>query len=217
MTEFDRDDPFPLQDFSYADAQMHSAAVDAFLDLRCDEVEAKIHWGDTKPDQNLWRDLPPKTLLTPYTEFRQILNELQPKPNETVIDLGCAYGRCGFVIARHFPGVGFIGYELVGERAEEAQRAFAKFGLPSVIRVEVADLADPNFKPAPASYYFIYDFGSRQAIAKTLEDLRSIAQTKSIQVIGRGRAIRDAIEQTTPWLANVHQPRHFAHFSIYQS
>ena len=52
----------------------------------------------------------------------------------------------------------------------------------------VADLSALDFKPEPAQFYFIYDFGSREAIEKTLQDLRSIAALQPISVIGRGRS-----------------------------
>lgn len=218
VLKFDPKNPYPSCEVSYAEAQAHSALVDTWLGLECESNEAAIEWSKVSVfDQNLWRDLPPKTLMTPYTEFRALLERLAPKPSETIVDLGCAYGRCGFVIARHFPKVSFVGYEFVRERAEAGQRAIERAGLPSSIRIEVADLASPEFRPITAEYYFIYDFGSRRAIAKVLEDLRSIAQTKRIRVVGRGRAIRDAIEQTAPWLASVQEPEHFDHYSIYRS
>jgi hypothetical protein len=80
-----------------------------------------------------------------------------------------------------------------------------------------ADLNSPDFAPAPADIYFMYDFGSRDAIEKTLHDLREIAKTRPITVVGRGRSSRDAIELRHPWLSQVTQPLHTKNYSVYRS
>ena len=79
------------------------------------------------------------------------------------------------------------------------------------------DLEAEDFSPQAAPFYFIYDYGSRHAIEKTLNDLRIIAQTASITVVGRGRSSRDAIERNHPWLSQVEKPQHFKNYSIYRS
>ena len=121
----------------------------------------------------------------------------------------------GWVMARHFPNVNFIGYEFVKERVEEVRRCWK--GTHSTFKILVADLSTIDFAPAAAEYYFIYDFGSRQAIEKTLQDLRKIAQERPITVVGRGRASRDAIERQHPWLSQMNAPEHFGNYSIYRS
>jgi hypothetical protein len=224
MIPFDPQNPFPLLPDSssyptYKDAQKHSAEADAWLGLNTEDAEKKIQSissGTDIRDEQLWVGLPVKTLLTPYTEIRTLLSQLDPKPDQRIVDLGAGYGRMGFVIGRHFPDVHFIGYEIVEERVEESNRCLKKFNYLKV-QMRVADLSAPNFKPVEADVYFLYDFGSRVAIEKTLFDLRGIARNRPIQVVGRGRASRDAIEREHPWLSQVHAPRHFDHYSIYQS
>jgi len=226
---FDPENPFPLlpsstsnslhTEATYKDAQNHSAEVDAWLGLQTEETEKKIQSissGVDIRDEQLWVGLPVKTLLTPYTEIRTLLAQLDPKAEQRIVDLGAGYGRMGFVIGRHFPEVHFMGYEIVSERVDEANRCLKKFNYPKV-QMRVADLSAPDFKPLEADVYFLYDFGSRAAIEKTLFDLRGIARTRPIQVVGRGRASRDAIEREHPWLSQVHSPRHYDHYSIYQS
>ncbi len=75
----------------------------------------------------------------------------------------------------------------------------------------------PDFKPDAADFFFIYDYGTRPAVQKTLEDLREIARSRPITVVGRGRLSRDAIERQHPWLSQVCPPRHFKNYSIYSS
>jgi hypothetical protein len=83
--------------------------------------------------------------------------------------------------------------------------------------LRVADLASPEFTPPPAAWYFVYDYGTRPAIEKTLADLQALAREQPVRVVGRGRAVRDAIERRHPWLGGVVSPRHFANFSLYSS
>ncbi len=219
MLFFDAANPFPHVDeevVTYPEAQAHSAEVDRWLGLDTERIEAAL--GAKCPEgQEHWLGLPVRALLTPYTELRSLLERLGPRPGDTLVDLGAGYGRMGFVIARHFPGVSFIGYECVTERVQEASRCLKGAGADSRARMEIADLSDPHFLPVAAPYYFIYDFGSVSAIEKTLGDLRVVARLHPIAVVGRGRRIRDAIERGHPWLSAIRKPEHFKHSSIYRS
>lgn len=222
MLEFDPRDPFPLlaeDSHEYHAEQEHAALVDSWLGLATEATERAV--GVTPGQQN-WAGLPIQALMTPYTELRFILEQLKPQPGETVIDLGAAYGRMGFVMARHFPKARFVGFELDRSRVEEGRRALERFlatsGAPEgAIRLEVADLESPLFRMPQAEYYFIYDYGTRAAIEKTLDDLRLVARHQAVTVIGRGRSARDTIERSQPWLSQVAEPEHFDHFSIYRS
>lgn len=251
MLCFDPLNPFPLLaegEATYQAAQAHSGLVDEWLGFKLDPIEERLSNErenfDTARDEQHWIGLPIKTLQTPYTEIRSLLSQLVLHPGDRVVDLGAGYGRMGFVIAQHFPGVAFTGYEVVAERVAEGQRVLGLFcrglrglghsvpdadakrtdvrlGLQSSVAPTIellqADLSRADFAPVEASFYFLYDFGSRQAIAKTLNDLREISMREPITVIGRGRASRDAIERGEPWLSQVNPPRHFEHFSIYRS
>lgn len=217
MIRFDPTDPFPLvapESHSYAEAQEHSALVDAWLGFTVDAIESDL----VRPegDRNYWIGLAPRALQTPYTELRYLLELLKLEPGETIVDLGAGYGRMAFVVGRHAPEVRFIGYEVVPERVREAKRCLARLEDSNTEIVE-ADLASTEFRPHEADVYFLYDYGSRSAIEKTLADLREIAAKRSITVVGRGRASRDAIERGEPWLSQVVAPEHHPHFSIYRS
>lgn len=202
MLPFDPQDPFPLVEENYAWEKVHSAELDRWLGLRVPEAEASIHPLDD--GQERWLRQGPDVFLTPYTEIRRMLEELRPQAGDTVVDLGAGYGRMGYVLDRHFPDVRFLGYELVTERVRAGH-----------IGLVCADLL--RVKPEPARFYFIYDYGTRSAIEKTLGDLREIAGGRAITVVGRGRAVRDAIERGHPWLGAVVEPKHHAHYSVYRS
>jgi hypothetical protein len=213
---FNADDPFPLLEsgkHSYKEQQEHSAIVDQWLGLNTEETEALI---SANPNQQLWLKIPVAAMQTPYSEIREILSHFDVQRKLLVVDLGSAYGRMGFVIARHFPNWNFIGYEVVPERVARSREALSAHPCDRV-RFEVADLNDENVTPEAGDIFFIYDYGTRDAIGKTLVDLQAIAKQKTITVIGRGRASRDAIERNHPWLSQVENPEHYPHYSLYRS
>jgi hypothetical protein len=223
MLAFDPQDPFPLlaeDRHSYAEAQAHAALVDTWLGFDMEAIELTIAGDRSKngsDGQESWVGLAIKSLLTPYTELRQIIERLQPRAGEAMIDLGAAYGRLGFVVAKHAPGVSFKGYELVAERAREGNRCLENFAPHALIQLETADLRSLEFKLPKAEYYFMYDFGSREAIDKILAELGALARIQPVTVVGRGGRTRDAIERHNPWLSQVHMPEHHPHYSIYVS
>lgn len=224
-TEFDPSDPFPRmtpRTWEYRDQIAHGRAADAWLGLQISRTETEIasRWK-TNPDLSLtgtqaWVGLSPDSLQTPYTELRQMLDAISPPPGSIVCDLGAGYGRMGFVIQRHFPEAEFLGLELVGERVKEGAEALARHECSRARLVE-QDLAAPDFELPRAAAYFLYDFGSREAITRILGELRLRARTEPVTVIGRGRATRDSIERGEPWLSQVSPPIHFDTFSIYRS
>ena len=217
MILFDPEDPFPLLSApDYAAEKIHSAQVDQWLGIETEKLEALESSMPQVEGKNLWVGLPSASLLTPYTELREILSRIKPKAGETFVDLGAAYGRMAFVLARHHPDVSFIGYELSERRVKEGVSAFERSGLGRA-RLILQDLAAPGFTPVPACYYFVYDFGLRTDLEKTLSDLRAIAGTRAITVIGRGRLVRDLIERSEPWLSQVIPAEHHGRYSIYRS
>lgn len=216
---FDPEMPFPLlpeTSHTYAQAQEHSRTVDEWLGLDTERIERALFGSKDASGHQKWLGLPVKSLLTPYTEIRSILNELSLKPGQTIVDLGAGYGRMAFVVGRHHPEVRFVGYEIVRERVAESNRCLARWRYPNV-SMEVADLSAGDFELMPAENYFLYDFGNHSSVQKTLEDLRLIARKRIITVVGRGRGSRDTIERHHPWLSQVVAPRHRAHYSLYRS
>lgn len=216
MIEFNREDPFPLlpdEAYTYKEQQQHSRLVDDWLGIRVEDSEKDVVPVD---GHEYWAGLAPERLMTPYTEIRQILHKIQLRKGETVVDLGAAYGRFGFVMNREYPESHFIGFEISSFRVSEASRVF-DLQKAHRARIVQVDISDQSFRPPVADYYFIYDFGTRRAIEKVLGDLQLIALTRPICVVGRGRSSRDEIERRQPWLSQVVAPEHHAHYSIYRS
>jgi precorrin-6B methylase 2 len=211
MLQFHPGLPFPLLKegtYTYADAQNHAERVDGWLGLQTLRVESALNErgcmarapNSTQDHQQLWIGLATQNLLTPYVEIRRILGILNPQPGDTVVDLGAAYGRIGFVIGQHYPDVQFLGYEFVGERLRESQKCLQRLKFQNV-KMEHADLSAPGFIPDEARFYFIYDYGKPRAIEKTLHDLRRIAQRRRIEIVARGQTCQQAIaSRHTSWL-----------------
>jgi hypothetical protein len=199
---------------NYQSQKIESRLLDQQLGLRIAETEERVRLRND--GHQLWHHLPSDSFLTPYSELRTILHELAPVAGDTVVDLGAGYGRMAFVIEAFFPEVSFLGYEISAERVRETERCWQANGLKRSRILEV-DLGARGWMPERARHYFVYDFGTRDAIEKSLEDLRKIAARGPIQVAARGRAVRDQVERYHPWLCGVVAPRHFPHFSIYSS
>ncbi len=220
MIPFDPENPFPLHapgSYSYADAKAHAQSVDSWLGFQITSIEEALKKKETLDfefPQTFWVGLESQAFLTPYLELRTALSLLDPTPQSQVIDLGCGYGRLGHVLGRHYPQVHFTGYEIVSERVTEARRVLEPWNYPFVTIVE-SDLV--RHAPEAGDIYFIYDYGSKPAIQKTLKDLQNIARHRSIAVVARGRASRFFIQEENPWLSQVQDPKHFETFSIYRS
>ncbi len=215
---FNPKDPFQHLEsgsYTYAQAKHHAAQVDQLLGFQIQPIENSLTRGNLgQQQQEAWIGLDVQSFSTPYLEIRTALELLNLEPADRVVDLGCGYGRMAHVIGRHYPSQYFIGYELLKERVQEANRVLEPFHYPNV-RIEQMDLV--QIAPIEAQHYFIYDYGSNVAIEKTLKDLLQIAKSQTIQVVGRGRASRHLIHQNHPWLSEVNTPRHFETFSIYRS
>ncbi len=212
LIPFDVSNPFPLlpeDSYTYEAAKTHSELVDQWLGLPLlEEISESTH--------QTWNHLSPQQFQTPYVELRNILEQLQLKTDETILDLGCGYGRMGFVLHKNYPKTKFLGFEVNASRVKIAQERLQAFGANSA-QVFAQDITNESFTLPEAEAYFIFDFGHNHDIQKILESLKTIAKKRSIQVVGRGRATRHFIQELHPWLSQVNDPQHTRHYSIYKS
>ncbi len=213
---FDCLNPYPLlpeDSYSYEDAKNHSQAVDEWLGF--EKIEPRsIEVG--KSETQTWSHLSTQQFQTPYCEIRNILQKLSPKPKQTLVDLGCGYGRFAFVLNRHYPDLHFKGFEVDPYRVKRAQERFQFHHLKNA-EILLTDISDPQFEIPNAEYYFIFDFGKNESIMAILEKLKIRARSSSFKVVGRGRATRHYIQELHPWLSQVNEPQHGTHYSIYKS
>lgn len=187
------------------------------LGFNCSEIENSLRKNPAAfPSQQTWTDFDIEVFQTPYHEFVQMAQFLQPQPQQTWIDLGSAYGRLGIVLGFLYPEVFFKGYELVPERVLEAKRIYKNWGLSNVCLVQ-QDLAAQDFILPFAHCYFIYDFGTKNAVDKILEQLKRLALQQTITLVGRGRGIRHWLAMEHPWLESISSLPPSEHWSVYRS
>lgn len=116
-----------------------------------------------------WIGLHPEILQTPYALFLELYEYVEGlyKIN-SIVDVGAAYGRGGFVKAAVFPKASFTGYEIVTERAEEANRLFKHFQLDDCTVLCKNALTE---KIMNADLYLVYDFSNESDIHQVLKIL----------------------------------------------
>lgn len=202
----------------YAAAKEQARRIDSWLGYRCEEIENFLHAPERSSEQQrqFWNGLDVQSMQTPYSEIMAMLRVLDPQPGEHWLDLGAAYGRMGIVLGLLRPEVQFTGFEIVPERVNEGNRIYTQWGIAKA-KLSHEDLACSDFPLGQADLYFIYDFGSKEDIDRVFAKLAAIARVKPIQVVGRGRGIRNWIAMEQPWLGEINPPQHFGHWSLYQS
>ncbi len=197
----------------YVSAKKQSEVIDRLLGYRCHEIERSVS-PQVGNEKELWAGLDVQAFQTPYSEIISMIDYLNPKPGETWVDLGAAYGRMGVVLGFLRPTVHFLGYELSSDRSSEGNRIFEKWRLINA-RIKAADLISEDI--VEADVYFVYDFGSKKDVCATLEKLRKIAARRSITLIARGRGIKNWIYHEFPWLHVTNEPKHFENWSVFRS
>jgi hypothetical protein len=205
----------------YAQSKIHSKILDDRLGLACDSIE-DILFEENKDSlflsdaKEFWYGLEIQSLQTPYSEVVEMIKHVKPKPGDTWVDLGAGYGRMGITLGFVQPNVKFIGYEFVQSRVDEGNRVLKEWGLNNSV-MKQADIASDDFQIDVADLYFLYDFGSKADIFKVLEKLRFLAQTRSIQVVARGRGVRSWIFMDCPWLSEINSPVQFKNWTFFKS
>jgi hypothetical protein len=111
-----------------------------------------------------------------YRRIYRILSAVNPQPGQTVIDLGAGYGRVGVVVGLMFPGVKFIGYEIVPERVQEANRVFRGLGISEDVQSITQDLSDPNFRLPYSEYYYYWSPVRSETGRRVLSQIQEAVQ-----------------------------------------
>jgi hypothetical protein len=163
-----------------------------------------------------WIGLNPQIFQTPYNEFYDILDFLEDKNIQTVVDIGAAYGRLAFVLNAFRPEAKFYGHEFIGQRAAEANRLFEKYNLKNAQLLE-DDIVQNNFKMAQADLYFIYDFSDPQDLRSLLEHFSKMWDQRKFFMVARGKALRSLIQNKYPHFHLCFRPMHTENWSIYSS
>ncbi|MFM8315677.1 MAG: phosphatidylglycerol lysyltransferase domain-containing protein, partial [Deltaproteobacteria bacterium] len=151
--------------------------IDEALGLNADRVTEALNSVDTEElkkkygEEQIWAGFGNRNLLTPYFEFQNIIEKLNLKPGQLLVDLGSGLGRQGIFLGLTRPDVNFHGYEIVEERVLESERTAKALELPNV-KFSRQDLSDPRFKPEAADVYYAFNPVSGSTFLKILNDLR---------------------------------------------
>ncbi|MFN7823954.1 MAG: SAM-dependent methyltransferase [Pseudobdellovibrionaceae bacterium] len=198
----------------YVGSKLRSEAKDRELGFAITGIEQKLKSEMIPTEKQTWAHISHQGFQTPYEEFEEIFAHFDQAPR-LWIDLGAGYGRLALALHESRPEDQFLGYELVAARAEEGNRILIQQG--SVHRILTQDLTEASFELPEADVYFIYDYGNQEDVAKTLEDLKKIAQRRQIDVIARGRGITQVIFQNHPWLYCNQDPVKGDHWILFRS
>ena len=108
-------------------------------------------------------------MQTPCSEILELFEFVENKYKiQSIVDVGAAYGRAAFVKQAVLPHASFVGYEIVTERAKEANRLFKEFNIKDSI-VICKNATKTNLMDA--DLYLIYDFSNETDIHHLLEVL----------------------------------------------
>jgi len=215
----------------YVNKQEHSEFLDILFGMKVNDIEeaflsdakkinpeGTIHSWSKAVHGNVqtYIGLNPRQLQTPYSELLEMLNDLNLKDGEHVVDLGAGYGRMALIMSSLFSQSLFTGYEFVKERVDSGSAAIDMFGNNNV-KLLCQDLFCDSFELPLAEYYFIYDYGLTDHIRKTLNQLRDIGLKKQIKVIARGRGCKSLIYHSHPWLSQVFEPEIKDNYTIFRN
>lgn len=162
-----------------------------------------------------WVGLDASTLQTPYSELFNILKKLKIK-DELIIDLGAAYGRMGIIVETQFKSARFIGFEAAKERVKMGQDVYEHLKFKRA-RLWEQDIFQDSFSLPKADVFFIYDYGFKDHILKTLDQCEHVAYEKNIRIVARGLLTQGLIKNNHPWLEMIDQGSGQEKYIIYQS
>lgn len=207
----------------------HSKMIDRLLGFKILKIEQKlikqyrpfymVNDADSEKKAfddgaEAWIGLHPQILLTPYSEIYKILKSFGRYQIESITDFGCAYGRIGIVASTLFPNCKFIGYEIVSERAREAERVLDTLDNSSH-EIYSTNILNDDFILPKTDVYFIYDFGHVEHIKKILDKLVLMMNQHNFILVARGDEVRSIIQMYYPLFYVRQKPLHKRGWSIF--
>jgi len=140
---------------------------------------ANVNYGDAL----IWQSRDAEGMpQTDYRDLIQLAEHLGLADGRMLVDLGCGFGRAGFIVGLRYPDASFLGYELVGPRVDEANRVVRSLGLTSSVRFETRDLSVPAAL-VEADHYYVFHSFDRATGQKVAADLAAIARLRGFDLI----------------------------------
>lgn len=222
--------PSFFKKFAHLTAREHSKELDKCLGLRIPKIEMNLvkeyrpyfmtedhsnkkqHYKGTET----WIGLHPQVLQTPYSEICEFFNMLRDFEIKKVVDLGAGYGRIGIVANAFFNQVKFIGYEILSERLDEANRIFDLLELENCQMIN-ENILEETFKLPDANLYFIYDFSNPLDLRVILKKISQEFSKKEFFIVAKGEGIRSLIKTKYPEFYAKNGVIHSKNWSLYSS
>lgn len=129
-----------------------------------------------------------ESVQSSYSTIFSTLREINPKQGSKLIDLGCGFGRLGFVIGLNRPDMQFIGYEYVAHRIENAKECAKNLNIENQIQFKTQDLSEVSFKLPIADIYYMYDPFSADTYRFILQQIIEISKKQSVMIATKGNA-----------------------------
>ena len=140
-----------------------------------------------------------RALMTRYHDFIMLFDRLNLQPGRIFADMGSGFGRAGFILDVLYPGVEFVGYEIVGPRVDAANRVKTGLQFSDNIQFIQQNLGAPGFTPIAADFFYVYFSFNEKTGEKVLADLEAIAEKKHFKLILK-KGMRGFDDKKTPWL-----------------
>ncbi len=187
---------------------LHAKNLDRFFGYRIPKIEVKLqqkyrpyymvddssnrkkHYQGTQT----WIGLHPQVLLTPYNYLFEAFNQIKDHDITRVVDIGAGYGRVGMVMNAVFPNARFIGYEILKQRADEANRIFDRLDLINC-EILLKNVLDDDFILPRADVYFMYDFSEMNDVCQILDILVKRAEEYNFLLITKGEGLDYLLEK----------------------
>lgn len=177
-----------------------------------DDSNKKKHFQGTET----WIGLHPQVLQTPYSEICEFFEILKKYDIKNIVDLGAGYGRLGIVANSYFPDLNFIGYEILEQRLNEANRLFDLLDLANC-QVISENILDESFSLPKSDLYFIYDFSNPIDLRVILGKLSEIFFKEKFFFVAKGEGIRSLIQTKYPEFYSLNGVIHRKNWSLYSS
>lgn len=145
---------------------------------------------------------------TNYRYLVSLYEILDLQPGQRIVDIGSAHGRPGIVLGFLHPDVEYLGYEIVPERVRSAQEIANAYKLSNVT-FKQQDLSAPDFKIAPADFYYLYDPVNDQTLRFLIDRMLEANGDRDFKIIlklGGGGEYEKILSDRFPRSANVSLP-----------
>lgn len=165
--------------------------LDALLDLNRAGVESGLSWGRLLAAHGRQRL---EAADLGYRVVRDVYRSLGLNPAETIVDLGCGYGRLGLFGAVLWEQR-YEGIEIVAERVTEAGRVQRELGLHS-LRFSAGNILTCAWPPA--TYYLMLNSVLPCYLPQIMERFREIAAAREITIASLSTS--NQAFRSQPWL-----------------